>query len=174
MNSEHESSADWKSFDPIKSIENLKRYFKLVGVWPLDIKNRFLYYLYIVYGILFQFIFSYSFAVFGGIVDRTNMKVMTEQIFDELAEITMCVRMTNFLYHFKDATNFLITIKSFELRNQEECELYKKRLSIFVTLMNVILYATILTHVLANSAPFFASEVRLTIPAWYPLDWSNF
>lgn len=68
-----------------------------------------------------------------------NMKVLTEQIFVGLAEISMCLRMTNFVINFKEASNILTIIKSFELRNQEEYELFKKRLSLFSTVMTFYL-----------------------------------
>lgn len=166
------STADWKTFDPIEPIRGLKNFMKLVGVWPIDIKNRFLYYLYIVYGIIFQLTFSYAYAAFGTTIDGTNVKMMTEQIFNGLAEVAMCLRMTNFIYYFKDATNFLNTIKSFELRSQEECELYKKRLSLFTTVMNILLVVTSFALAFSNGAPLFTSELRLAYPGWYPLDWS--
>lgn len=168
------SSTDWKNFDPMKPIRKLICFLKLVGIWPLDIKNRFLYFCYIIYGILFQCTFSYAYAAFGTTIDGTNVKMMTEQIFNGLAEIAMCLRMTNFVYYFKDATHFLITIKSFELRNQEECELYKKRLSSFSTVRNILITATTFALTFSNAAPHFSSELRLPYPGWYPLDWSNF
>lgn len=167
------SSADWKNFDPIEPIRGLILFLKVVGVWPLDIKNRFLYYLYIIYGILFQLSFSYAYATFGTIIDGTNVKLMTEQIFDGLAEVAMCLRMTNFLYYYKDATNFLITIKAFQLRNQEECDLYKKRLSLFSMVMTILVIITSFALAFSNSAPLFSNEIRLPYPGWYPSDWSN-
>lgn len=166
-------SPDWKNFDSIEPIRGLIKFLKLVGVWPLDIKNRFLYFFYIVYGILFQFTFSYAYAAFGTTIDGTNVKMMTEQIFNGLAEVAMCLRMTNFIYYFKDATNFLNTIKSFKLHNQDECELYKKRLSSFSTVKNILIIATAFALTFSNMAPHFSSELRLSYPGWYPLDWSK-
>ncbi len=167
------SAEDWKTFDPIEPIRGLKNFFKFIGVWPADIKNRCLYYLYILYGILFQLTFSYAYATFGSIPDTSNVKLMTEQIFDGLAEVAMCVRMTNFLYHFKDATNFLNRIKSFKLQNQEEYELYKNRLSLFSFVMKILLIVTTFALTFSNGAPLFSSEYRLSYPGWYPLDWSK-
>lgn len=167
------SREDWKNFDPIENIRGLKNFLKLVGVWPLDIRNRFLYHLYIIYGILFQLTFSYAYATFGSIIDESDVKLITEQIFDALGEITMCVRITNFFYYFKDATGFLNRIKSFELQNQDECELYRKRLALFSKVMTVLLIVTTFALTFSNGAPLFSSETRLSYPGWYPLDWSK-
>lgn len=164
---------NWKNFDPTEPIRGLINSLKFVGVWPLDIKNRFLYFLYILYGILFQFTFSYAYTAFGTTIDATNVKMMTEQIFVGLAEISLCLRMTNFLYHFKEATTFLTTIKSFKLCNEEEHELYKKKLSLFSTVMTFFVTVTLFAVMFSNAAPLFNSEVRLPYPGWYPLDWGN-
>lgn len=164
---------DWQTFDPTITIRGLINFLKFVGVWPLDIQNRFLYFVYIIYGILFQLVFSYAYATFGTIVDGTNVTMMTEQIFDGIAMVAMCIRMTNFIYHFKEATNFLTTIKSFGLHDQEECELYKKRLSLFSAIMNFLIIATAFALGFSNAAPIFNGGKRLPYPGWYPLDWSN-
>lgn len=158
------SSEVWENFDAIRPVRGLIIFFKLIGVWPLDIKNRFLYYLYIAYGILFQFTFSYAYATFGSTIVSTDVKMVTEQIFDGLAEIAMCLRMTNFLYHFKDATNFLTTIKSFQLRSHEEYELYSKRLSLFSKVMRFFLVVTSFAVTFSNTAPLFSSDLRLPYP----------
>lgn len=167
------SKEQWKTFNPIETLRGLINFLKLVGVWPLEIQNRFLYYLYIIYGVIFQFLFSYAYATFGSIIVTTDVALMTEQIFDAMGEISMCVRMTNFLYYYKDVTGLLNRIKSFELHNQDECELYKKKLSIFSTIMTVLLVITAFAVTFSNGAPLFSKETRLAYPGWYPLDWSN-
>jgi len=163
-------SSSWKNFNPIEPIGGLIIFLKFVGIWPLNCKYPFPY---IIYGILFQFTFSYAYTAYGITIDGTNIKMMTEQIFVGLAEVSMCLRMTNFVFHFKEATGFLTTIKSFELRNQEECEIYKKRLSIFSTVMTFFVSVTSFAVAFSNAAPLFNSEVRLPYPGWYPLDWGN-
>lgn len=164
------SSSNWKNFDPIEPIGGLILFLKFVGIWPLNCKYRIPY---IIYGILFQCFFSYTYTAFGITIDGTNIKMMTEQIFVGLAEVSMCLRMTNFVFHFEEATHFLTIIKSFELRNQEECEIYKKRLSIFSQVMTFFVSVTSFAVAFSNAAPLFNSEVRLPYPGWYPIDWEN-
>lgn len=167
------SSTDWKNFDPIDSVRRLTNFFKWVGIWPVDIKNRFLYFGYIIYGILLQLTFTYVFTGLGITVVETNARMMTEQIFDGLAEIAACIRLTNFIYYFREASNFLTTIKKLEVRNQEECQLYKKRMSLFVIVTNILVILNTSALIFSSFSPFLSSEIRLAYPGWYPLDWSN-
>lgn len=157
-------------FDPTEPIHGLIRFFQFVGIWPLNCKCRFLY---ICYGILFQFIFSYGYTgcEIGNIFYAENMHVLTEQIFVGLAEISMCLRMTNFVINFEEASNFLAVIKSFEVRNEEERQLFKKRLSLFSTVMIFYLSCASFAITFSTVAPLFENKLRLPYPGWYPLDW---
>lgn len=168
-------SSNWTNFDPTEPIQGPIKFFKFVGIWPPNNKYKYRY-LYIIYGILFQLIFSYIYTGLGvgNSTDVTNIKVMTEQIFVGLAEISMCLRMTNFVVNFKETKNFLNIIKSFKLRNQEEYALYKKKLSLFSPMMKFYLSCASFAVTFSCVAPLFDDEFRLPYPAWYPWDWSNF
>lgn len=168
------SSSDWSLvFDPTEVVDNLSKFFTIVGIWPIESKYRFIY---IIYGILFQFIFSFAYTGFNliNLYFVTDLNVITEQIFIVLPMVSMCLRMTNFLFHFKDVTGFLTTIKSFKVLNKEECELYKKRISLFSSVMVLYLSFSTSAVLFSNCAPLFDDEVRLPFPGWYPLNWSNF
>ncbi|XP_037041997.1 putative odorant receptor 71a [Bradysia coprophila] len=101
------------------------------------------------------------------------MRVLTEQIFVGLAEISMCIRMTNFVYHFDEASNFLITIKSFKLRNQQEYDIFKKRLALFSTIMKFYLTCASFAITFSCVAPMFDDKLRLPYPGWSICDWRS-
>lgn len=167
------TTASWNSFDPTEPLQVLIKFFTFVGIWPKKWKYRFLY---IIYGILFQFTFSYGYtgSEVGNILYAPNMRVLTEQIFVGLAEISMCIRMSNFVYHFDEASNFLTTIKSFDLRNQAEYDIFKKRLALFSTVMIFYLTCASFAITFSCAAPLFDDHLRLPYPGWTVCDWSNY
>lgn len=159
-------------FEPNQVIDKIVRLFILVGIWPADYEFRTLY---IVYGIAFQFTFSYAYAMFNliNLFVVTDLSVITEQIFIVLPMVSMCLRMTNFVVRFKEMKNFLAVINSFEVFNQEELDLYKARLSRFVSVMIFYLSCAVFAVSFSNCAPLFDKTMRLPYPGWYPLDWGN-
>lgn len=159
-------------FEPNKAIDKIINYFMLVGIWPSDYKYRFLY---IIYGIAFQFAFSYAYTGFEliNLFVETDVHVLTEQIFIVVAMVSMCIRLTNFVVHFKEIQSFLGVINCFKLLNREELELYKARLSRFVSVMIFYSSCGFFAVSFSNCAPLFDKTMRLPYPGWYPLDWSN-
>lgn len=159
-------------FDPNKAIDKVVKFFMFVGIWPADYKFRFLY---IVYGIAFQFMFSYAYTGFEliNLFVEKDLSVLTEQVFIVVAMVSMCLRMTNFVVHFKEIESFLATVNCFKVFNQEERELYEARLSRFVFVMIFYLSCGLFAVSFSNCAPLFDQTMRLPYPGWYPLDWSN-
>lgn len=159
-------------FDPNKPIAKVVKFFMFVGIWPAEYKFRFLY---IIYGMAFQFIFSYAYTAFEmiNLFVEKDLNTMTEQIFIFVAMVSMCLRMTNFVVHFKDIQSFLFRLNCFKVFNQEELQLYEARLSRFVSVMVFYLSCGLFAVSFSNCAPLFDKAMKLPYPGWYPLDWSN-
>lgn len=160
-------------FDQNQAVYKIVKFFTIVGIWPAKYKYQFLY---IIYGILFQIMFSYAYTGFEliNLFVATDLTVVTEQVFIALAMVSMCLRMTNFVVNFKEIESFLTVIKSFKIWNKEEQELYEARLSRFKSVMVFYLSCGSFAVSFSNCAPLFDSIYRLPYPGWYPLDWSNF
>lgn len=159
-------------FNPTRAIQKILNFFVFVGIWQTNYKFRVVY---MIYGMIFQFTFSYAYTGFQfvNLFVATDVNVITEQIFIVLAMISHCIRMTNFVRNFKEMEGFLVVIRNFKVLNQMELELYRARLSRFVFIMVFYLCCGLFAVSFSNCAPLFDTVMRLPYPGWYPLDWSN-
>lgn len=163
---------DSLNYDPTEPIHSVILSFKIVGIWPIKYRFRNAY---LVYGFLFQFTFTYAFCGFKllNFYFKTNMDQATVIIFESLAEISLWVRVINFISKFDGIFECLTIVKSFECHNEEELKFYKKRFELFTRILRFYFGCASFACFFSLSAPFFSDRVMLAYPAWYPLDWEK-
>lgn len=159
-------------YDPTEPIHTVILAFKICGIWPINYRFRKLY---LVYGFLFQFVFTFAFCGFKllNFYFKTNMDLVTVIIFETVAEISCWVRVINFVGCFDRILDCLNVIKSFKFRNEEELSFYKIRLRLFTHVMRFYLGCASFACFFSLFAPFLSDKPILPYPVWYPLDWQN-
>lgn len=167
------SDFDPSNYDPTEAIHSAILAFKVCGLWPINYRFRNLY---LIYGVLFQFAFSFAFCGFKllNFYFKTNMDQATVIIFESLAEISEWIRVINFVVNFETIFDCLTEIKKFECHNEEELRFYKKRFGMFTNIFRFYFGCASFACFFSLSAPFFSDKPMLAYPAWYPLlDWRN-
>lgn len=159
-------------YDPTEPIHSVITIFKICGIWPKNYRFRKLYF---IYGFVFQFAFTFAFCGFKllNFYFKTNMDLVTVIIFETLAEISLWVRVINFVVNFDSILHCLSAIKLFKCRNEGEVMFYKKSLQLFTKVMRFYAGCASFACFFSLAAPFFADKPMLPYPAWYPLDWQN-
>lgn len=161
---------DPSKYDPTEAIHSVILSFKICGLWPKNYRFRNLY---LIYATLFQFAFTFAFCGFKllNFYFKTNMDQVTVIVFEAVAEISLWVRVINFITYFDSITGCLDIIKLFKCESEEELRFYKKRFGLFTRVMRFYLGCASFACFFSLSAPFFSEKPMLAYPAWYPLDW---
>ncbi|KAG4070904.1 hypothetical protein HA402_011130 [Bradysia odoriphaga] len=159
-------------YDPTEPIHTVITVFKICGIWPINYRFRKLY---LLYGFFFQFAFTFAFCGFKllNFYFKTNMDLITVIIFESLAEISLWVRVINFVTNFDRILHCLNVVKSFKCRDEEELNFYRERLGMFKKVMRFYVGCASFACFFSLVAPFFSDKPMLAYPAWYPLDWQN-
>lgn len=159
-------------YDPTEPIHSVILAFKVCGLWPTKYRFRNVY---LVYGFIFQFAFTFAFCGFKllNFVFQTNMDQVTVIIFETLAEISLWVRVINFVTNFESMLECLNVVKSLTCQDDEELRFYKKQYALFTKILRFYLGCASFACIFSLSAPFFTEKTILAYPAWYPLDWQN-
>lgn len=164
---------DPTSYDPTEAIHLVIIAFRICGLWPANIKFRSLYF---IYRFFFQLSFTYAYVGFKllNFYTKTNMDLATVIIFESLAEISVCIRVSIFIFNFPDIYDFLQRIKSFKCESENEIRIYKKRFALFSKVLRFYFGCAFFATFFSLSAPFFSDKPMLAYPAYYPyLDWQN-
>lgn len=164
---------DPSEYDPTESLHSVIFSFQFCGLWPIQYRFRSLY---LIYGFFFQLAFTYAFVGFKllNFITRTNLDQTTVIIFESVAEISLCIRVGNFIIQFADIIECLTTIKSFKCRNREEMLFLKKRFRLFTRVLRIYFSCASFACLFSLVAPFFADKPMLAYPAHYPfLDWQH-
>ncbi len=167
------SEIDPTEYDPTEAIHYVIIFFKICGLWPLKYKFRNLY---LIYGFFFQLFFTFAFVSFKllNFYTKTHMDLATVIIFESLAEISVCIRVSNFIINFDGILDCLAIIKKFKCQNHEELMFYKKRFGLFTKVLRFYFGCASFACFFSLSAPFFSEKPMLPYPAYYPFfDWQN-
>lgn len=145
-------------------------FFTAFGLWPP--KHAVFYK---IYGILFQFVFSFLFSVFMciNLFILENKGNMTDALHMSLTEVALFIKVVNFFVRGKAMQTMLRTIQEFKLENLDEERIIDEKLSFF---LKVSIYYYGMANMAGFSGDFaalVAKDVRLPFQGWYPLDWKH-
>lgn len=114
----------------LKSVQGIIIFLKICGLWP----NYNKYYIpYMIYGIIFQFIFTFCYAVFKFIIFffLTEVHLITKTLFLWLGEAAFVFKVFNIHYYGAEIQQLLVSIKQFKIENDLENDLLKSRQQMF-------------------------------------------
>lgn len=148
------------TFNSTKAIEGVLTFLKICGLWP----NYKRYYVpYIIYGIIFQIIFTFTYTSFKlvNFYFLTDVSLITKALFICLSEVALFVKVFNFTFYNKELQQMLADIKEFKFLNKLEVDLYNERQLLFSRILNFQLFNAALAIFFSGLSPFFSSEITL-------------
>lgn len=141
----------------LKSVQGIIIFLKVCGLWPNH--NRH-YIPYMIYGIIFQFIFTFCYAVFKFIIFfyLTEVHLITKTLFLWLGEAAFVFKVFNFHYHSKELQKLLTSIKQFKIKNNAENDLRKSRELMFNKIAFCYVGCAAIAVFFSLVSPLFSSE----------------
>lgn len=158
--------------DPIKPIKGMLKFFRFCGLWPVQSKYRWIYY---IYATIFHFLFTFGFIFFKlvNLIIETDIKLSTVGFFIFLAEISLIARIVNIIVNFDDVMQCLNLVKKINLFDSNESKIMNENLTFFSKVMTLYLGCGTTACLFSWGAPLFSSESMLPYPAWYPIAWKT-
>lgn len=178
----------------LKSIQTIIVFFKISGLWPNHKKH---YVLYMIYAAIFQFIFTFCYVIFKFIIFfyLTEVHLITKTLFLWLGEAAFVLKVFNFHFYNNEMQQLLVTIKDFQIKNNFESDLLKRRQRMFNKIAACYVGCAGIAVFFSLVSPLFSAERQLPLakpfqmitsqifffnfylffryPSWYPIDWRN-
>lgn len=144
----------------IKPIQGIILFLKICGLWPNHNKH---YVVYMIYAVIFQFTFTFCYVVFKFIIFfyLTEVHLITKTVFLWLGEAAFVIKVFNFHYHSKEMQQLLVVIKEFQIKNEMENDLFKKRQLMFNKIATCYVGCAGVAVFFSLVSPLFSSERTL-------------
>ncbi|CAD7090656.1 unnamed protein product [Hermetia illucens] len=163
-----------EKFDAIKPTGFMLTNFKFVGLWHSKDQWTAREYIHTT-ALLILFFIIYEILICINLAFIVDLESSSESLFISLTELSLLVKVFNFLGYHRKIRNLLQRIQSARLapKTEEEVDFFERfhknfnfQRRMFINICIVCLSSGYVTSILS-------SEPRLPFPAWFPFDWKS-
>ena len=157
--------------DFFKPIYYPRAFLKFAGLWP-TVQWKWSY---MVYTILFHITFTLFYDAFKLIsfMYLDDFSVITRAMFICLTEFALAIKVVNFYLRFSEVSSLIQKICDFKVYDEIEAKIMEKTLNFITNIEICYLAIAMVSCLFSYIAPFFAEDLILPYPGWYPIDWYN-